>query len=161
MRLDRLDRWLGPCLVLLAVVWLWLSYAYIPGARGEGEPGPRAFPVLLGFLLATLGVLMTITAWTSGRDAAGADTTAPASRREGIIVAATFGLLLLYAFLLDKTGFLIATPVVVVLAMRGILHVRNWKLIIGMAGGLTTGCWLFFVSLLGAPLPRGTWLLWL
>lgn len=161
MRLDRLDRWLGPCLILLAVVWLWLSYAYIPGARGEGEPGPRAFPVLLGILLAGLGAVMTASAWTSTQDAAAAEITTPASRREGIIVAATFGLLLLYAFLLDKTGFLIATPIVVALAMRGILNIRNWMLTLGLAGGLTIGCWLFFVSLLGAPLPRGAWLLWL
>lgn len=161
MRLDRLDRWLGPCLVLFAAVWLWLSYAYIPGAREPGEPGPRAFPVLLGISLVVLGALITLNAWVPARRDTGAEKTTPASRREGVIVVATFGLLLLYAFLLDKTGFLIATPVVVVLAMRGILRIRSWLTVLGLAGGLTLGCWLFFVVLLGAPLPRGIWLLWL
>lgn len=161
MRLDRLDRWLGPGLILLAAVWLWLSYAYIPGARGEGEPGPRAFPVLLGIVLAGLGALMTFSAWSRARGDAAAETTPAANAREGVIVAATFALLLLYAFLLDKTGFLIATPLVVVLALRGILRIRNWIMIASLAGGLTVGCWLFFVALLRAPLPRGAWLLWL
>lgn len=161
MRLDRLDRWLGPCLVLLAVVWLWLAYTYIPGARVEGEPGPRAFPVLLGAVLAGLGIMMTVSAFISGRRRVAAETTTPATHHEAIVAAGTFGLLVLYAFLLDKVGFLIATPVVVVLAMRGILRIRNWIRVMALAGGLTMGCWLFFAGLLGAPLPRGVWLMWL
>jgi hypothetical protein len=75
------------------------------------------------------------------------------------ITAGTFGLLMLYAFLLEKVGFLFATPIVVVLAMAGILRVRNWLLVIALAGGLTATCWMFFVWLLKAPLPRGLWLM--
>ena len=158
MRLDRVDRWLGPCLLVLAIVWLWLAYTFIPAARGEGEPGPRAFPILLGIVLAMLGGLITASAFFPSA-ARRPDETATANRREVLIAAATFGLLLLYAFLLDKLGFLIATPIVVVLAMAGILRMRNWLFMAALAGGLTSVCWMFFVWLLKAPLPRGLWLM--
>jgi putative tricarboxylic transport membrane protein len=160
VRLDRLDRWLGPCLVLLAVVWLWLSYTHIPGAHGDDEPGPRAFPLLLGAILAVLGTVMSVSAFVAVRHRSGEEIPS-ATRREALVAAGTFGLLLLYAFLLEKAGFLVATPVVVALAMRGILRGQSWMLTLLLAGGLTLGCWIAFVVLLEAPLPRGTWWMWL
>jgi hypothetical protein len=158
MRLDRVDRWLGSCLVLTALAWLWLCYAYIPGSRAEGEPGPRAFPVLLGIALAALGVAVALSAF-AGAKPPEVETTEPVTRREARVVAATFGLLMLYAFLLDKLGFLIATPTVVLLALHGILRVRAWLVGLSLAAGLTGACWLFFVVLLKAPLPLGAWFL--
>jgi putative tricarboxylic transport membrane protein len=186
VRLDRLDRWLGPSVTLLAMVWLWLVYAYIPGARFEGEPGPRAFPVLLGTALAGLGVLMTLQALASvGRKssahttppptrpgrAAGttpvptrpgraAETTPVPTRREAGLAAGTFGLLILYAFLLDKIGFVAATPVVIALAMYGLAKVRRWVLLGSIAFGITLACWVVFDVLLGTPLPSGSWVVW-
>lgn len=157
MRLDRIDRWLGPCLVVLAILWLWLAYYYIPGARAEGEPGPRAFPVLLGALLIGLGVMMVASAFRAGRRGAADEQIAAVSGREAAIVASTFGALILYAFLLEKLGFVLATPIIILLAMRGILRIRGWTPIFLMAGGITLVCWLVFVKLLEAPLPRGTW----
>lgn len=156
----RLDRWLGPCIVLLALVWLWLAYTYIPSARSEGEPGPRAFPVLLGAVLVGLGAMMTVSAFARGTRPETAEDFRPATHREIAVVAATFALLMLYAFLLDKVGFVISTPVIVVLAMRGILRMKRWVLIVSLAAGITFTCWLFFAVLLEAPLPHGSWL-WL
>ena len=168
MRLERLDRWLGPALTLLALAWLWLAYTYIPGARAEGEPGPRAFPVLLGVALGGLGIVMTGTALASARGHAGrvlsdpaTETIPPLSRREAGVAASTFGILILYAFLLDKAGFVIATPIVIVLAMCGPLRMRRWLLDLSLAVGFTLGCWVIFDALLGTPLPRGSWGMWL
>jgi putative tricarboxylic transport membrane protein len=155
----RSDRWLGPVITLLALVWLVLVYLYIPGSRGEGEPGPRGFPVVLGAVLVGLGLVITASAVTTGNKVA-SGTEKPATRRETTIVASTFGLLLLYAFLMEKTGFLISTPVVVMLTMYSILRMRNWSFMLLMAAGITLVCWLFFAVLLGAPMPHGSWL-WL
>lgn len=157
MQLDRLDRWLGPCLMLLAVIWLWLAYTYIPGARSEAEPGPRAFPVLLGALLLGLGALMTASAFSRARQVSAGDVLPALTRREVVVVIGTFVLLMLYAFLLERIGFVFATPVVMVLAMRGLLRRQPWVLTLTMAGATTLACWLVFVVLLKAPLPRGTW----
>ena len=176
MRLDRLDRWLGPSLTLLALAWLWLVYAYIPGSRAEGEPGPRAFPILLGAMLAGLGVCMAVPALVSARRSARpgraatrpasaglatAETIPPLTRREATFAASTFGLLILYAFLLDTIGFVIATPVVIALTMSGLLRMRRWVLVVSLAVGFTLGCWVIFDALLGTPLPRGSWVTWL
>lgn len=158
MRLERADRWLGPFLIVAAAVWLWLCYSDIPGARSEGEPGPRAFPVLLGIVLCVLGCTIALSAFFARPDKAPETIDAP-TRREGWLVVATFSLLMLYAFLLDKAGFLIATPVVVILALQGLLRIRAWMTSLALAAALTSGCWLFFALLLKAPLPRGAWFL--
>ena len=155
----RSDRWLGPVIVVVAAVWLVLSYLYIPGSQSEGEPGPRAFPVVLGVSLLGLGILMTVTAFARGGKA---DVVAevPVTRREATVVASTFGVLMLYAFLMEKVGFLISTPIAVLLMMFGILRMRNWLLMLLMATGVTGVCWLLFVKVLGATMPYGSWL-WL
>ena len=155
----RSDRWLGPVIALLAVAWLVLVYMYIPGARNPGEPGPRAFPIVLGVALLGIGVLMTVSALRPRRETAAA-AGEPVTRREAKVVAYTFGMLMLYAFLMEKVGFLIATPVAVLLMMYGILRLRSWVLMLGMSVGITAFCWFFFVWLLGTPMPRGSWL-WL
>lgn len=161
MRLERLDRWLGPSLTLLALAWLWLVYTYIPAARAEGEPGPRAFPILLGCLLGALGMIMTASALLSGRGEARTETISSLTRREAAFASGTFGLLILYAFLLDTVGFVIATAVVIALTMCGLLRMRRWALILSLSVGFTLGCWVIFDAVLGTPLPRGSWMMWL
>jgi hypothetical protein len=64
----------------------------------------------------------------------------------------------LYAFLMDKVGFLLATPIVVVLALRGLMGVRGWFRIALVAAALTIGCDLVFGTLMQANLPQGTWM---
>ena len=155
----RSDRWLGPLMMLLAVLWLVLVYQYIPGARNEAETGPRSFPVVLGVALLGLGALISASAMrTPPKASIPAETSA--TGREITVVAGTFGLLVLFAFLMEKAGFLIATPVVVLLTMVGILQMRNWLFMLQMTAGVTLVCWLFFVVLLKIPMPQGSWL-WL
>lgn len=160
MRLDRLDRWLGPCLMVLAVIWLALAYAYIPGARSELEAGPRAFPVLLGGVLFCLGLLMTVSSFLGARRPGAESVLESVTRHEAFIVGGTFLLLVIYAFLLETAGFVLSTPVVVTLAMRVLLRRQPWALTLLLAVGITLVCWLIFVALLEAPLPRGTWRWW-
>ena len=145
----------GLVLILVALVWLWLAFTYIPGPRGPGETGPRAFPVLLGVALAGLGVAVAL----NPRPVV--DAVAPFTRREALVAAGTIGVLVLYAFLLERVGFLIATPVAITLAMRGLVRERSGMRIAALAIGFTAGCWVIFGALLGTPLPRGSWVLWL
>jgi hypothetical protein len=90
-----------------------------------------------------------------------AETIPPVTRREAAFAAGTFGLLILYAFLLDKVGFVLATPVVIALTMSGLLRMRTWGLVVSLAIGFTLGCWVIFDAVLGSPLPRGSWVMWL
>lgn len=155
----RLDRWLGPCLVLLALVWLWLVYTYIPSARAEGEPGPRAFPVVLGATMLGLGLAISFAAWFRRPRISQSTILKAVSTREAAIVAGTFLLLMFYAFTMEMLGFLIATPLAILLAMRWLLRMREWRFMLLFAAGVTATCWLFFVKLLESPLPRGLWLM--
>ena len=161
----RSDRWLGPLLSALSLGWLLLTYLYIPASNVPGEPGPRAFPIVLGYGLLLLGLAMTVTGFVRPREAtpaqAAADTAPSRLQHELRIVLGTFGLLILYAFLLEKTGFLVSTPIVLVLALAGVLRMRRWIFIAQMAVGTTLVCWLVFAVLLRVPLPRGSlwWLL--
>ena len=84
-----------------------------------------------------------------------AETTPPVTRREAAFAAGTFGLLISYAFLLDAVGFLIATPVVLIVTMSGLLRMRRWALILSLGVGFTIGAWVIFDVMLGTPLPRG------
>ncbi len=155
----RLDRWLGPCITLMALAWLWLVYTYIPGARSEGEPGPRGFPIVLGISLLGLGLTISLTAWLRSPRKLPATLVKAVTGRETGIVAGTFLLLVLYTFVMEKLGFLIATPVATLLAMYVLLGMREWRFMLLFSVGITATCWLFFVKLLETPLPRGLWLM--
>jgi putative tricarboxylic transport membrane protein len=161
-----IDRWLGTCLTLVAPVWLWLVHTDIPDIRSEVEPGPRGFPQLLGVALAVLGVILLVrsfgwvrlkpdTTYSRGDDSGAI---APVTRREVVFTSGVFALLIAYAFLLERVGFLVATPLVMVLAMFGLLRMRTWLSIALLAIGFTFGCWFVFDVVLGTPLPRGTWM---
>lgn len=160
----RSDRYLGLLLSMLSLGWLWLTYLYIPASTVPGEPGPRAFPIVLGCALLVLGLAMTVSGFAHGHDVApaatGSDSEVSPLKHELRIVLGTFGLLILYAFLMEKTGFLVSTPIVLVLALAGVLRMRRWTFIALMAVGTTFVCWLVFVVLLRVPLPRGS-LWWL
>ena len=161
----RSDRWLGPLLSALSLGWLLLAYLYIPASNVPGEPGPRAFPNVLGYTLLLLGLVMTVSGFSGRREAAparaeaeaGKDTAASPLKHELRIVLGTFGLLVLYAFLMEKTGFLVSTPIALVLGMAGILRMRRWRFIAAMSIGTTLVCWVVFSLLLRVPLPHGSW----
>ena len=146
---------LGVVLTFLALVWLWLVDNYIPDVATEGEPGPRALPFLLGVILAMLGVALALSgpagprAEEDGRSSAG-----PAPRT----ALTTVALLLGYAFLLDKLGFITATAVLMLAAMAGVLGMRRWVFMAVFAAAFAAGSWLVFNTLLGIPLPRDPWL---
>lgn len=163
--MSRVDRRLGLALTLIASAWIWLVYTQIPDS-GVEWPGPRGFPLLLGVVLAVLGVWMA--AATAGPlrgtrptyDEPGAPIPDPRSRpQEAAVAAGTFGVLVLYAFLLEHAGFLIATPIVIGVTMTGLLRLRRWMTVLWLAAGFTAGCWMIFEAL-GTPLPRGSWIVW-
>jgi len=161
----RLDRFLGPLLIVLSLGWLWLTYQYVPGTTTPGEPGPRSFPIGLGCALLLLGLAITFKDFARRREGtpeqAKTDAKPLPPGHELRIVLGTFGLLILYAFLMEKTGFLVSTPVVLVLIMAGLLRMRRWTFIALMSSGVTLVCWLVFVLLLRVPLPNGSvwWLI--
>jgi hypothetical protein len=159
----RSHRFFGPLLSVFSAAWLWLTFQYIPASNIPGEPGPQAFPIVLGGALLLLGLSITASDFVRKGDTAPVQTNAAddakskASKRELRIVLGTVGLLMLYAFLMERVGFLVSTPIVLVLTLAVLLQIRSWVFIAMMSVGTTLVCWLVFVLLLRVPLPRGSW----
>jgi putative tricarboxylic transport membrane protein len=159
MSLRHVDRWFGLALLLLAIVWTWIVVTTLPSAEVEGEAGPRGFPLLLGLALGALGLYLSISGFL-GRAEGGGDEVrvAPVTGREARIVGLTFVLLVAYAFLLDKIGFLVATPLMLVAALWLLVGEHSWVKILLITVGLTLGTYLVFGVLLQTKLPEGAWL---
>jgi putative tricarboxylic transport membrane protein len=113
-----------------------------------GGPGPGVFPIALGTLLLVLGVSL-----------------APATVRERTTfghvprLAGLAGVLLVYAILLDRLGFVITTS----LAMAGMLAAfttrrRALWAAIGVVGAIAS--YALFSSILHVQLPPDPWFFW-
>jgi putative tricarboxylic transport membrane protein len=157
------DTALGITLLLIAGCWTWLVILTIPPGFGDGEVGPRAFPLIFGIIVMVLaGVLLVrifverrVGSATGGSDDARLRTT---HRFEWLPAVIVLGEIALYGYLLEKIGFVLATPIVVLLVMIVSLRVRSIPKLLGMSLGLTVGCWLIFKKILGIYLANGIWL---
>ncbi len=165
MTAARRDRLLGVALLVIALTWTGIVYSTIPGGQGDGDIGPRAFPFLLGLILAALSAYVIFGSFraaalesteTSADDEAGEPHSA--DRMEIMTVISVFGLIVGYGFFMEKIGFLLATPIAVSIGLWVLLKVRKPVLVGSLAFGITIGCWLMFGKLLGAYLPPGTWI---
>jgi hypothetical protein len=113
-----------------------------------GGPGPGVFPVALGVLLLGLGVSLV-----------------PATWRERVTfghiprVAGLAAVLVVYAILLDRFGFVITTS----LAMAGMLAAfaprrRALWAAVGVVGAVLS--YALFSSILRVQLPPDPWFIW-
>ena len=154
----RPDIILGTILLVVSALWCWGVLATIPGAEDGSRLGARGFPLGLGLLLGGLSLIILLQSLrpasveTIDDEAAAPDISRGA---EVWAIAATVGLLLGYAALLEYTGFMIATAFVVAAAVGPVLGIWRPKLILGMSVGLSLGIYLVFGKLLGVYLPYG------
>jgi putative tricarboxylic transport membrane protein len=154
----RPDIILSTILLVVSALWCWGVLATIPGAEDGSRLGARGFPLGLGLLLGGLSLIILLQSLrpasveTIDDEAAAPDISRGA---EVWAIAATVGLLLGYAALLEYTGFMIATALVVAAAVGPVLGIWRPKLILGMSVGLSLGIYLVFGKLLGVYLPYG------
>lgn len=139
------DRLAGTFFFLLAAGYVWLSAGY---TAGFGDPlGPAIFPRVIGIPMMVLGLTLAI--WprhsASWSDAAGL-----------LRQAATIGLLLAYALLLEPLGFVPSSFG----AILGLSLMMGAPPIKGLltAAIAAPGLYLLFDRVMGLPLPLiGTW----
>ncbi len=154
------DIVLGATLVALAAIWTWLVIDTIPPGFGDGEIGARAFPLAFGLILLALASLLLLRLFMASRQDGGTTDT-ELNEPESLKWGAALLLLVeiaLYGFLLEKIGFVLATPMIVLLVMTLNLGIRSVRKLAAMSLGLTVGCWLIFEKVLGIYLANGTWL---
>ncbi len=154
---------LGAVLLLLSGAWTWLVIDTIPAGFGDGDIGARAFPMAFGLILAGLSSILIARTALAGGPGTGAGPAAPTAGR-GYRQAAWFvalkvlAVIVIYGLLLERVGFVLATPVAVFLVMIAGLGGQSVLKIVGMSLGLTAGCWLVFEKLIGIYLANGTWI---
>lgn len=160
MSVSKRDRITGLILLAFGLVWTVVVYWTIPAGQDDGAVGPRAFPLLLGLILSALAALMVVRSLHADAEAdRGEDETQrPVSWLEIKITLGVFLLLMAYGFLMEKTGFLIATPIIVIMALAGLLALRRPVPILVFALCISVGSWLIFNKLLGTYLPLGSWI---
>ncbi len=151
---------IGFMLLILSVVWTWLVIDTIPTGFGEGDIGPRAFPLMFGLCLGFLAVLLLLKSYLSGAKYETED--GLAAEHQLVIQWLPAALLLIeisaYGYLLKTVGFVIATPIVVLFVLIVNLRVRSPKMLLGMSVGITLVCWLIFEGALGIYLANGSWI---
>lgn len=150
------SRIAGVVLLALALVWIALVYQTIAPGQG-GEVGPRAFPLFFGYVLAVLSLILLVQSfWGSADEEDESDSpAASALPGEWMAVAITVGSLVVYGMLLEPFGFIPSTAFMVAVVMVFGLRVRSPVAVVGMAVGLSLGCYLVFGKLLGTYLPPG------
>lgn len=158
----------GMLLLTLSLVWMLIVWRTIPPGTGGGDVGPRAFPLLLGALLAVFSLWLTIAALGKRRHDAvtpGAERTinepeaAGANGAAGLVAAIlTVAHLLAYGFLMQRIGFVLATLLTVASIMLVCTNDRSPLRIGAMSVGITFACWLIFGKILGVYLATGSWI---
>lgn len=154
----RSDIILSTILLMVSALWCWGVVTTIPGAEDGSRLGARGFPLGLGLLLGGLSLIILLQSFRpASADNVDGDTAPPDISRGAEVwaIAATVGLLVGYAALLEYTGFMIATALVVAAAVGPVLGIWRPKLILGMSVGLSLGIYLIFGKLLGVYLPYG------
>lgn len=140
------ERILGGILLLVSLSGIWLARSFEVTISYE-PVGPRAFPITVLILLGISAIALMFekksdTVWAP-----------PAVL---LRIGALFLVVLAYAWLFDKLGFILATSLMVIPAAR--FFGASWQQ--GIVGGVGLGAGLFvlFDRLLDVALPTGLWL---
>lgn len=110
-----------------------------------GDPlGPRAFPMLLGALMAVLGGSLLVRPVQKNTSSMGI------SLPTGLLAL----LLGLYGYGIPRLGYPVATFLFLALASR-LLGERSWVWGVALSVGISAGVFFLFTRILDIPLPLG------
>lgn len=154
---SKKDIVLGAFSICIAAIVTYMSMQ-LKATGYDGDPGPRMFPMIGGFLMAICGIALIIAPGKSS----GAFMTGAQWKAAG----ALFGVYVLFAVLFYLVGFTVAVPIMlfVVTFMLSKLSAKNTsvkkRLIISAIFGVVGGAALYLAYIvgLGAAMPKG--ILW-
>lgn len=162
------DKQIALLLLAIAGLWAFLTFEVVPGSTTPGSPGPRFFPYLLSVCLAVMACWLFVAdfvqarlrprlGWQAPSGEAGAQTATASSEEmsEGKAVLLSFGLLVGYIVVIGQLGFLLTTPVALLVAVRGLMGEKSWPLSIAISLAITGSVYVVFRLMLGAYLPEG------
>ncbi|QEW07897.1 tripartite tricarboxylate transporter TctB family protein [Nitrincola iocasae] len=142
----KLDRILGLILFTLAIAYGWGAFHFPVAFAGPESVGPSTFPKILSVIVATCSLYMMVK---------------PDDLQEGFEwralpeLAITLTVLVLYVFLMEPIGFIVATALMV--------SILCWRMGVKPLPAMLTGVvassfvFLLFHFGLALPLPIGPW----
>lgn len=141
---DRIAALLFLCVVL---VYGWGGTQLTASLQGD-VIGPAFFPRIL----TVLGLVLVVLLFVQGAPAAGKDK----ADGEGsdIMALVPAAMLLAYALVFESLGFLLATPLFLIVAFRYLGH-PGWIGVLGYSGLVTAVTFALFQYLLDIRLPPG------
>mgnify|MGYP001449697750 CR=1 FL=1 len=157
------DIVLSLVLILISILWTWLVIQNIPPGFGDGEIGARAFPLTFGVMLFILALILLLRQFIvfanqNKLNEINNSNIIEDKKLQWIPALIILGEIILFGFLLEKIGFVLATPVIIFLVMVFNLNIRSITKVFGMSLGLTLGCWIIFEKILGLYLANGLWI---
>lgn len=161
MKARRTDLIAATLLLAFAIAWSVTVYNTVPDS--VYGIGPKDFPLVLGVILIVMSALLLLRTLPGNqgtdevevkKDDRAAD---PEFAGGGKFAVGIFLLIILYGFLIERIGFLLTTPIIIIGALVGLLRIRNPATILALAVGITAGCWLVFNKMLGIYMPPGSW----
>ncbi len=145
----------GVLLVFCVVVYLIIPLQVPELMRYDASMGlsPAVFPKLAVILIAAFSLGLLLSGLRS-------QDIAPAKKKRALYTGAatrvitTFIILVAYVYLIEIFGYLMMTPLALVLLMR-YFGQKNWFLILSLAILITAGLYAFFRYLMYIILPEG------
>ena len=142
----------------LSAFCLFLLLFLIPNQVGPLTEADAMMPVLITCFILLLAVLLMAQAWRGRAREKPAEEEVPAEHRSSpLTLAVVVGIMAAYAWLLEVSGFVLTSLVAMVILFL-IFGVRNWLTIGAITVATLGGLYLCFETLLGAPLPVGTFI---
>lgn len=147
----KTGTWIAGLLLLLLASGIWILSASFPPSDIGNTPGPALFPRLVAVMLVVLTVLMWLESVRRDDDSKLFNWANPGMVRNGQLLVLSIA----YCGLLGYVGFLVLTPICLLIMMllmqrRGML---GWMIFSSLAA--TAAIYLVFQVFLDVPLP--TW----
>lgn len=156
MRAERIQGifWIG---VAGVIAYFSLRLPLGDVRKAFNLPGPGFFPLVLGVLLAVLGISLFLKPWLerskAGKKQPDAEATEPIfwmnKKAFSVLIS-----LVVYSALFERLGFLFSTFLFLVLLFRGISS-QKWATSLITAVGVSLVSYLIFDTWLMAQLPKG------
>jgi len=138
--------------IVAGLVLIIVGMGAIVGAIGlrvgtPTEPQPGFFPFLSGVSILVLSSIILVQGWLGRTQSS---ISFGEIRRPAMLIT----VLIAFVGLLEPLGYLITSPLIVVLALR-IMGIKSWKVLLTTSLGLAIGTFVLFDRLLGITLPVG------
>ncbi len=156
----RVDLFIGILVVLFGVFVLYTASHIRPTGPVVDPIGPRGFPYMIGILFLVGGCFVVYSRLRTWRSDAGNmvetdgepdESDVPASAGQAwTIMAASVA----YALILNPAGYVIATPVYVVIALKA-MRMKSWATVLSVAIIYTIVTYVLFAHFMGVNLPVG------